>query len=100
MEYCRRCGVNDLAYELASIGTALLELVKTLTIDTTTGNVGDVVGDVQRRNGRVVSIKDNGTLADVTTHAPLAALAGYTIILRSLIQDRKAQSVGRNSRSG
>lgn len=70
-----------------------LEPVMTLTIDTPAHNVGDVVGDVQRRHGRVVSIEDNGPRADVVALAPLAALAGYTTALRSLTQGRAMASM-------
>lgn len=65
----------------------------TLAIDTLAHNVGDVVGDVQRRHGRVVSIDDNGPRADVVALAPLAALAGYTTALRSLTQGRAMASM-------
>lgn len=78
---------------LARSGTALLEPVMTLAIDTPAYNVGDVVGDVQRRHGRVVSIDDNGPRADVVALAPLAALAGYTTALRSLTQGRAMASM-------
>ena len=78
---------------LARSGTALLEPVMTLAIDTPAHNVGDVVGDVQRRHGRVVSIDDNGPRADVVALAPLAALAGYTTALRSLTQGRAMASM-------
>ncbi len=78
---------------LVRSGTALLEPVMTLAIDTPAHNVGDVVGDVQRRHGRVVSIDDNGPRADVVALAPLAALAGYTTALRSLTQGRAMASM-------
>ena len=78
---------------LVRSGTALLEPVMTLAIDTPAHNVGDVVGDVQRRHGRVVSIDDNGPRADVVALAPLAALAGYTNALRSLTQGRAMASM-------
>lgn len=89
----QRAGSDAVKAALARVGTMLLEPVMTLTIDTPAGNVGDVVGDVQRRNGRVVSIEDKGVRADVVAHAPLAALAGYTTALRSLTQGRASASM-------
>lgn len=73
---------------LAQSGTTLLEPVMRLTIDTPVGNVGDVVGDLNRRAGRVASIDDKGSRADVVARAPLAQLSGYTTSLRSLTQGR------------
>jgi elongation factor G len=84
----QRAGADAVKAALAEVGTTLLEPVMGLAIDTPAGYVGDVVGDVQRRNGRVATIEDKGTRADVHAHAPLAALAGYTTALRSLTQGR------------
>jgi elongation factor G len=64
-----------------------------LVVDTPAGNVGDVVGDLQRRSGRVVAIDDKGTRADVSARAPLSQLSGYTTALRSLTQGRASASV-------
>lgn len=85
----QRAGSDAVKTALARVGTVLLEPVMTLTVDTPAGNVGDV----QRRNGRVVSIEDRGARADVVAHTPLAARAGYTTALRSLTQGRASASI-------
>ncbi|MGO4780746.1 elongation factor G, partial [Lysobacter sp. 2RAB21] len=77
----------------AESGTTLLEPVMALVIDTPAGNVGDVVGDLQRRSGRVLGIEDKGLRTDVTARAPLAQLSGYTTALRSLTQGRASASM-------
>lgn len=94
---------NDMAFQraaaeairsaLARTGTTMLEPVMQLTVDTPAGNVGDVVGDLQKRAGRVVSIEDKGTRVDVIAHTPLARLDGYTTSLRSMTQGRASASV-------
>ncbi|MEH6419635.1 elongation factor G [Pseudomonas sp. CGJS7] len=89
----QRAAADALKAALAQSGTDLLEPVMSLVIDTPAGNVGDVVGDLQRRSGRVVSIEDNGTRSDVTARAPLAQLSGYTTALRSLTQGRASASM-------
>ncbi|MBX9402091.1 elongation factor G [Lysobacter sp. BMK333-48F3] len=78
---------------LAQAGTTLLEPVMALVVDTPAANVGDVVGDVQRRSGRILSIEDKGGRSDVTARAPLAQLSGYTTALRSLTQGRASASM-------
>ena len=98
---------NDMAFQraaaeairsaLARAGTTTLEPVMQLVIDTPAGNVGDVVGDLQKRAGRVLSIEDKGTRVDVIAHAPLARLDGYTTSLRSLTQGRASASVAFSS---
>jgi elongation factor G len=59
-----------------------------LLIDTPATHVGDVVGDLQRRLGRIVAIDDQGTRAMISAHAPLSKLESYTTILSSLTQGR------------
>ncbi|MGO1073104.1 elongation factor G [Lysobacter sp. CA199] len=89
----QRAAGDALKAALAQSGTTLLEPVMSLVIDTPGGNVGDVVGDLQRRSGRVVSLEDKGTRTDVTARAPLAQLSGYTTALRSLTQGRASASM-------
>jgi elongation factor G len=74
-------------------GTMLLEPVMAMAIDTPASHVGDVVGDLQRRDGRVLTIEDHGSRAQVQAHAPLAQLQAYTTTLRSLTQGRASASL-------
>lgn len=78
---------------LAQAGTVLLEPVMALAIDTPAASVGDVLGDLQRRDGRVVAIQEHGARADVVAHAPLAQLQAYATALRSLTQGRASASM-------
>lgn len=89
----QRAASDAVRAALAQAGTTLLEPVMALAIDTPAAHVGDVVGDVQRRNGRVAAIEDKGARADVLAHAPLAALSGYATALRSLTQGRAQASM-------
>ncbi|GAB3350605.1 elongation factor G [Lysobacter tyrosinilyticus] len=89
----QRAAMEAVKTALAQAGTTLLEPVMAVTIDTPATHLGDVVGDVQRRNGRVAAIEDKGVRADILAHAPLAALEGYTTTLRSLTQGRAQASV-------
>ncbi|WDS35573.1 elongation factor G [Pseudoxanthomonas sp.] len=74
-------------------GTVLLEPVMAMAIDTPASHVGDVVGDLQRRDGRVLTIEDHGARAEVLALAPLAQLQAYTTALRSLTQGRASASL-------
>lgn len=89
----RRAGAEAVRDALARVGTTLLEPVMAVAIDTPSAHVGDVVGDVQRRHGRVSAIEDKGLRTDVHALAPLAALAGYATALRSLTQGRAQASL-------
>jgi elongation factor G len=50
--------------------------------------LGDVIGDINSRRGRVISIDARGEIQAVCARVPLAELFGYTSALRSLTQGR------------
>jgi elongation factor G len=50
--------------------------------------LGDVIGDVNSRRGRIVSIDARGEIQAICARVPLAELFGYTSALRSLTQGR------------
>jgi elongation factor G len=89
----QRAGTDAVKTALAQVGTTLLEPVMTLAVETPSAHVGDVIGDMQRRHGRVTAIEDRGARSEVHAHAPLATLAGYATALRSLTQGRAQASM-------
>jgi elongation factor G len=88
-----RAGGEAVKAALAQAGTRLLEPVMELAIHVPSVHVGDVVGDLNRRHGRVSSIDDQGGRAEVVGLAPLAQLSGYTTALRSLTQGRASSDM-------
>lgn len=88
-----RAGSEAVKAALAQAGTVLLEPVMEVAIHAPAGHVGDVVGDLNRRHGRVASIEDHGVQVAVLGHAPLARLAGYTTALRSLTRGRASSDM-------
>lgn len=91
-----RAGSEAVKAALAQVGTQLLEPVMEIAIHAPSANVGDVVGDLNRRNGRVASIEDQDGQAEVLGFAPLARLGGYTTSLRSLTQGRASSDMRLN----
>ncbi|OFS94700.1 translation elongation factor G [Stenotrophomonas sp. HMSC10F06] len=91
-----RAGSEAVKAALAQAGTQLLEPVMEIAIHAPSGNVGDVVGDLNRRSGRVASIEDQDGQAEVLGYAPLARLGGYTTSLRSLTQGRASSDMRLN----
>ena len=83
-----RAGGLAVKAALAKAGTTLLEPVMRVSVDTPSGMVGDVLGDLQRRGGQVQDLIDQGGRAQLDVLAPLAQLDGYTTTLRSLTQGR------------
>lgn len=83
-----RAGSNAVKAALAQVGTTQLEPVMRVIVDTPSGMVGDVLGDLQRRGGQVQDLTDQGGRAQLEVLAPLAQLDAYTTTLRSLTQGR------------
>ena len=89
---------SDLAFTLAAkegtlaglrrAGPLMLEPVMKVTVDAPAANAGDVIGDLQRRSGRVLGIEEHTGRVEVIADVPLARLFGHTGSLRSLSQGR------------
>lgn len=72
----------------------LLEPIMKLNIVTPEEFMGDVIGDLNSRRGRVESMDDlMGGAKQIVGYAPLANLFGYTTDLRSMSQGRAASSM-------
>jgi elongation factor G len=50
--------------------------------------LGDVIGDLNSRRGRVKNIERRGNMQVIKGHAPLAEMFGYATDLRSKTQGR------------
>ena len=72
----------------------LLEPIMKLNIVTPEEFMGDVIGDLNSRRGRVESMSDlMGGAKQIVGFAPLGELFGYTTDLRSMSQGRAASSM-------
>jgi len=66
----------------------LLEPVMKLEVTTPDAHLGDVIGDITSRRGRVAEIESKSLATRILGHAPLAELFGYATALRSLTKGR------------
>jgi elongation factor G len=66
----------------------LLEPVMAVTVTTPENFVGDVMGDLSSRRGRVGEMEQQGTAQVINAHVPLAEMFGYATDLRSRTQGR------------
>lgn len=88
-----RAAAEAVKAALTEVGTQLLEPVMELQVLAPAGSVGDVVGDLQRRHGRVQAIDEQDGRSQVSGLAPLARLQGYSTALRSLSQGRASSTM-------
>ncbi len=66
----------------------LLEPIMEVEVVTPEEYMGDVIGDLNGRRGRIVSMEPRAGFQVVTAHVPLAAMFGYATDLRSASQGR------------
>jgi len=89
---------SDVAFRTASVmafreagggaGPELLEPIMTLEIATPGDFLGDVIGDLNARRGKVKEIVARGETQVVSAGVPLAELFGYSTAVRSLTRGR------------
>ncbi len=71
----------------------LLEPIMKLEVVTPEENMGDIVGDLNRRRGQVLSMDDRAGAKVVKAHVPLAEMFGYVTTLRTLSSGRATSSM-------
>ena len=80
--------------EAAKLAQAiLLEPIMKLEVVTPEDFMGDVIGDINSRRGRIESMDDKLGAKVVTAFVPLAEMFGYTNDLRSLTQGRASSTL-------
>lgn len=69
-------------------GAVLLEPMMKVEVVTPEENMGDVVGDLNRRRGLIQGMEDNSSGKVIKVEVPLAEMFGYATDLRSATQGR------------
>lgn len=89
---------SDIAFKIAAqlafraaaekAGVVLLEPITELTVTIPEAYMGDVVGDLNARRGRILGIAGEGGLKEIKALVPQAELFKYSTTLRSITQGR------------
>ena len=89
---------NEMAFKIAASmatkklaqegGAVLLEPIMKVEVVTPEENMGDVVGDLNRRRGLILGMNENAMGKVVDAEVPLAEMFGYSTDLRSATQGR------------
>ena len=94
---------NEMAFKLASIfamkdafknaNSVLLEPIMKVENSTPEEFQGDIMGDLNRRRGRISSIENKINLSIINAEVPLAEMFGYATAIRSLSKGRSSYSM-------
>ena len=74
-------------------GAIMLEPVMDVEVITPEAHMGDVVGDLNSRRGRISHIEPRANSTIIHAHVPLAEMFGYATALRSLTKGRASYSM-------
>ncbi|MBE9537115.1 MAG: elongation factor G [Proteobacteria bacterium] len=77
----------------AKAGPALLEPIMDVEITVPEDFMGDVIGDINSRRGKIQSMEDRAKSKVVAAQVPLAEMFGYSTDLRSATQGRATYSM-------
>ncbi|MCH9030970.1 MAG: elongation factor G [candidate division Zixibacteria bacterium] len=94
---------SELAYKIAGsmaiqqavrkAGPILLEPIMDVTVVCPEAYVGNVVGDLNSRRGRITALEAKGEVQHIKVEAPLAEMFGYATSLRNISQGRAVFSM-------
>ncbi|KAB2644947.1 MAG: elongation factor G [Verrucomicrobia bacterium] len=94
---------NELAFKMAAIfalkdamkkaKAILLEPIMKVEAITPEEYQGDIMGDLNRRRGKIISIETKSISTSVNAEVPLAEMFGYATAIRSLSKGRAAYSM-------
>lgn len=89
---------SDIAFQIAGAlafkdaakkaDPVLLEPIMEVEVETPEDYVGDVIGDLNSRRGRIMGMENKGVITVIKAQVPLAEMFGYATTLRSLTQGR------------
>jgi elongation factor G len=84
-----------LAYRkgMASANPVLLEPIYHVEVLVPDEYMGDIIGDLNKKRGRILGMEQSGKLQKVTAEAPLAEMFKYATDLRSMTQARGSFSM-------
>ncbi|NBQ64845.1 MAG: elongation factor G [Verrucomicrobia bacterium] len=94
---------NELAFKMAAIfavkdamqkaGPILLEPIMSVECSTPDEFQGDILGDINRRRGKIMNVDSKSLTSIVKAEVPLAEMFGYVNTIRSLSRGRAAYSM-------
>lgn len=78
---------------MAQAGAVLLEPIMKVEVETPDEYMGDVMGDLNSRRGKILGMEAKGTVQTINAEVPLAEMLGYATSLRSMTKGRAGYSM-------
>ena len=88
------CAINAYKSACAKAGPVLMEPIMKLEVVTPEENMGDVIGDLNKRRGQVEGMENSRSGARIVkANVPLAEMFGYVTALRTITSGRATSSM-------
>ena len=84
----RMAGIQAVRTATQDLKPILLEPVMKVTVTVPEDHLGDVMGDINSKRGKVLGMEGDGTLRSVIAEVPMAEIQQYAAELRSLTSGR------------
>ena len=78
---------------LPTAGPTLLEPIGELKVYIPDSNMGDIIGDLNKRRGQVTGMESKGNARVVKAKVPLSEMFGYVTVLRTISSGRATSSM-------
>ena len=87
---CSSMAIKDAAKKCKPV---ILEPIMKVTVTTPEDFLGDVMGDINRRRGKIMNQKNERNVVIVDSEVPLSEMFGYSTTLRSLSSGRASYTM-------
>ncbi|HJS72350.1 MAG TPA: elongation factor G [Acidimicrobiia bacterium] len=84
----RMAGIQALRAASPNLQPVLLEPIMSVRVTVPEGHLGDVMGDINSKRGKVLGMEGEGSLRTVNAEVPMAEMQQYAAELRSLTSGR------------
>lgn len=78
---------------MSKCSPVLLEPIMKVVVETPEEYMGDVMGDLNSRRGRILGMEDKGGVQEISAEVPLGEMFGYVSALRSITKGRAGYSM-------
>ncbi len=89
-EICARNGFRQAA---PKAGSVIMEPVMSVEVVTPEENMGDIIGDLNKRRGQIQGMEQKGNARVVKAKVPLSEMFGYVTVLRTISSGRATSSM-------
>ncbi len=89
-EICARNGFRQAA---PKAGSVIMEPIMAVEVVTPEENMGDIIGDLNKRRGQITGMESKGTARVVKAKVPLSEMFGYVTVLRTISSGRATSSM-------